>query len=444
MAQRQDGDAEYRDTLLKAAALAGEHDDHDRLAAAALANSRGYTSEVGMVDDERVAVLRSAVEALPDGDPRQIRLRSMLSMELHYGGDPAQCRELSDRALAEARELGEPATLAHVLIDRWFGAVDHRDRATSATSCTPRSRPWRPGVGDPLIDYWVTLLNSHLGHDTGDRERVLRSLARAEELSEAVGEPFLRWLTMWNQGSWAIAEGRLDEGEQLMEEGVAYGMENDQNDAMIIYASQLSCLRREQGRMDEVVDLLISTIEDNPRLATASAFLAHAYMESGQPDEAREVLESLLEKGLDSWPVDLTWGTGIVPRRRDRRPPRPHRRRGRGAPPARALRPLLGLERRFRAGLDQPLPRHDGGRARTATTRPRSASPRPSRQTNASACRCSRPARASSGPARCSHAAATPTAHGSCSTRRWRRRGSSARRAPSARPRSCWPEPSAP
>ena len=130
----------------------------------------------------------------------------------------------------------------------------------------------------------------------------MRALARCQEVSEAVGEPFLLWLTMWVQGSWAIAEGRLEEGEQLMEEGVAYGMENDQNDAMIIYAAQLSCLRREQGRMDEVVDLLISTIEDNPGLPTASAFLAHAYMEIGQPDEAREVLESLLADGLDGWP----------------------------------------------------------------------------------------------------------------------------------------------
>jgi len=310
MAQRQDGDAEYRTTLLKAAALASEHDDHDRLAAAALANSRGYTSEVGMIDDERVAVLRSAEAALPEGDPRQVRLRSLLAMELHYGGSMEERRELSDRALADAQALGEPTTLAHVMIDRWFAlwntsTIEERDELRVEIETVAA------GLGDPLIDYWLVLLDSHLGHDTGDRERLVDALTRCEELSESVGEPFLRWLTLWVQGSWAVAEGRLEQAEELVEQGVAYGMENDQGDAMIIYAAQLSCLRREQGRMDEVIDLLAATVEDNPDLAAAPAFLSQAYMESGQPDEAKQVLESLFESGLENWGLDLAWGTGM-------------------------------------------------------------------------------------------------------------------------------------
>ncbi len=310
MAQRQDGNAEFRTTLLNAAALAGEHGDTDRLAAAALANSRGYTSEVGMVDDERVAVLRSAVGALPDGDPRQIRLRSMLAMEIHYGGSMEERRELSDRALADARGLGEPATLAHVMIDRWFAlwttsTIDERDQLRAEIESIAA------GVGDPLIDYWLVLLDSHLGHDTGNRERLVHALARCEELSDSVGEPFLLWLTMWVQGSWAVAEGRLDEAEEMIEKGVAYGMENDQGDAMIIYAAQASCLRREQGRMDEVVDVLVASVEDNPRIPGFAALLCQAYLESGERAEAAQVLASVLEGGLANWPVELTWGTGM-------------------------------------------------------------------------------------------------------------------------------------
>ena len=46
-AQRQVGDPEYRQTLLDAAELAEELGDTDRLCRAVLANSRGYTSQIG-------------------------------------------------------------------------------------------------------------------------------------------------------------------------------------------------------------------------------------------------------------------------------------------------------------------------------------------------------------------------------------------------------------
>ena len=326
-------------------------------------HSRGYTSEVGMVDDERVAMLRAAIETLPDGDARGARLRSLLAMEIQYGGAMEERRELSDRAVADARELGEPANLAHVMIERWFAlwttsTIDERNELRAEIGSVAE------GLSDPLIDYWLVLLDSNLGHDTGDQERLVHALARCQEVSETVGEPFLLWLTMWVQGSWAISEGRLEEGEQLMEEGVAYGMENDQSDAMIIYAAQLSCLRREQGRMDEVIDLLVSTVDDTPNLRTASAFLAHAYLESGQPDEAREVLDGVLEGGLDDMDGRADVGNRHVPGGGGLCSPRP--RRGRGGCPrtARAPRRLLGLEWGLRAGLHQPLRRDDGGHAR--------------------------------------------------------------------------------
>ena len=68
-AQRQAGRPEFRDTLLGAAALAEELGDAERIARAALANNRGFASAFGAVDEERVAVLRRAIE-LDDGDGR--------------------------------------------------------------------------------------------------------------------------------------------------------------------------------------------------------------------------------------------------------------------------------------------------------------------------------------------------------------------------------------
>jgi tetratricopeptide (TPR) repeat protein len=310
MAQRQAGEADYRTTLLEAAGMARERGDGGRMAAAALANSRGYTSEVGMVDDDRVEVVRAAIAALPAEDARQVRLHSLLAMEIHYGGTMAERRELSDQALEGARATGDPATVAHVIIDRWF-ALWTVSTAEERNELLAELDGFAGDLGDPLIDYWRGLLGFHLGLDWGDRDRVQECLARCQSLSDRVGEPFLRWLTMWVRGSWALVEGQLDEAESRIDEGVGYGMENDQGDAMIIYAAQLGLLRREQGRMDEVVEVLEASVEDNPGIPGFAALLALAYVESGRPDDAGALLDSALSVGFDSWVVELTWGTGI-------------------------------------------------------------------------------------------------------------------------------------
>ncbi len=64
-AQRQAGRPEFRTTLLDASRLAEELGDADRLARAALANNRGFTSAFGEVDRERVAIAGARDRAGP-------------------------------------------------------------------------------------------------------------------------------------------------------------------------------------------------------------------------------------------------------------------------------------------------------------------------------------------------------------------------------------------
>ena len=55
-AQRQSGDAAYRETLLEASRIASELGDAELAARAALANSRGNASTYGELDEERLQV----------------------------------------------------------------------------------------------------------------------------------------------------------------------------------------------------------------------------------------------------------------------------------------------------------------------------------------------------------------------------------------------------
>ena len=92
-AERQAGLPGFRETFLDAAHRAQELDATDRLVAAALGNSRGFFSSIGVIDVEKVAVLESALDALGDDDGRERALllghalqRARLGYELWTGG----------------------------------------------------------------------------------------------------------------------------------------------------------------------------------------------------------------------------------------------------------------------------------------------------------------------------------------------------------------------
>ena len=67
-AERQAGLPGFRETFLDAAHRAQDLAATDRLVAAALGNSRGFFSSIGVIDVDKVEVLESALDALGDGD----------------------------------------------------------------------------------------------------------------------------------------------------------------------------------------------------------------------------------------------------------------------------------------------------------------------------------------------------------------------------------------
>jgi hypothetical protein len=79
----------------------------------------GYFSSSWRVDREGVRVLEDALAASArrDGKARACLLAN-LSTELVHGGDWERRVALSDEALAMARRVGDPTTLAHVLSAR--------------------------------------------------------------------------------------------------------------------------------------------------------------------------------------------------------------------------------------------------------------------------------------------------------------------------------------
>ena len=144
-AQQLTGDPAYRATLLHAARIASSLGDADLAAAAALANTRGFTSLIGDLDDERVEAIERALE-LDDradrGPARTAAGAAVAGAALRARPHPAAgAGHGGDRARARHRRSESQGTRAAARVPRPVGPR-HGRRAGG-----PGERPARQRAG---------------------------------------------------------------------------------------------------------------------------------------------------------------------------------------------------------------------------------------------------------------------------------------------------------
>jgi tetratricopeptide (TPR) repeat protein len=281
------GDPVHRSTLLEAAALAGERRDASALARAALANTRGLLpTRIGRVDAEKVSVLEAALAAVGDRDLRtRARLLATLGLELVFAGDWRRCLELSDEAVALARSLGDPDTLARVLLARYFptsvpGLLEDRLANTATLVDTADA------VADPALQAEANLLCGRAAMEAGDVERASRCYDLADRLSAGLGQPALRWRVRYVQTAQAIAAGNLLDAETLLGEARDVGRLAGQDGTEWVFAWQLCLLRLEQGRVDEEVVTCLEAARWEHGTPPMDSLLALAACELGRDADA--------------------------------------------------------------------------------------------------------------------------------------------------------------
>lgn len=298
-AERQSGDPEHRDTLLKAARLAQRAGDADRLAAAALANNSGTFSVFGGVDGERVAMLEAAIESTVDDGQRALLL-STLANELTYSGDFARRRALVDRALTDARATADAGLLLRVL-NLVFYPLWVPDTLEERLALTDESLELLPLVDDPLALYW-SAVSSHTNLTQAGRvEESDVFLARLRELAERLAQPALLWRARHIHATRELLRGDPDAAEPLAREALELGASAGERAAGVYHRSQEACLHWQRGTMTELSARIKGT---SPRAANAAALLCLIFAEGGRADEAATVLADQAAAGIEGLPRD--------------------------------------------------------------------------------------------------------------------------------------------
>ena len=305
-AQRQAGLPGFRETFLDAAHRAQELDATDRLVAAALGNSRGFFSSIGVIDSDKVAVLESALDALGDDDGHErALLLATLCSELALGTTLDRRQELADAARAMARRLGDPDTVIRTLnlvCDPLQVPSTLTERMVDAKEALELSEL----LGDPDLLFWTGACSRLAAVQAGDFEMARRCLATMRTVARGLRQPTMMWVTLFNDAADALLSGDPDRAEQLATAALEIGTESGQPDAFGFYGAEMIGVRRQQGRYGELVPMIEQVAAENPALPVFRATLAEGHMEAGNVETAHRMLE-IAAADLTSLPYDVVW-----------------------------------------------------------------------------------------------------------------------------------------
>jgi tetratricopeptide (TPR) repeat protein len=131
-------------------------------------------------------------------------------------------------------------------------------------------------------------------------------------VADETGLIYLRWATAARLAWRRLLGGQIDEAEQAASEALQIANQAGEPDAFAYYAGQIYAIRRAQGRLGEIIELVEKTVSENPGITVFGAVLACALCEVDRLENAREVFEPLVASRFTNFPFNATWLTSMT------------------------------------------------------------------------------------------------------------------------------------
>jgi tetratricopeptide (TPR) repeat protein len=306
-AHHRAGDHGYaRAAFRQAADAARELGSSERLARATLGYG-GPRGSFAVVDVELVGLLEEALTALgARDDALRARLLARLAMELYFSGRGERRATLVDEAVAIARRLGEPATLAYALNARYaalWGPENVEERLTIADEVVELARRAgdhrlaREGRGRRIVALF----------ELGDVAVAHAEIEQHARAAQELRQPFGRWQAAVWRAAEALLAGRFAEGESRAREAFEVGRRVRMTDAENCFAVQSLIAGMEIGRLAELQATVEQLAERYPETTRWTASLAYLHTELGRRDEAAAAFEPLAARGFAAVRRDNQW-----------------------------------------------------------------------------------------------------------------------------------------
>ena len=295
------GHPDARDTLIRAAELARRGSRPDLIIAAALAADRGFFSITGAADEQRIELLTEARElAEPTDLHNRAVLTAMLASELTWAPDGERRFALSDEAVALARQSADPRTIVRVLGLRNL-TISAADTIDTRRLDSLEMLAVAGDVGDDLARFHAMYQQTGPALELGNLTQGAELLDQAGDLASRLAQPHLIWLVSFARAGLAIMLGDLAQAEAEAGRALALGTGvGRRGEARAFYVEQIAEIRRLQGRLGELREIL------------------HRAGQAGRLDPVHSVVRYLVELNDDAAAPSLDQAVtmyGLIPRR---------------------------------------------------------------------------------------------------------------------------------
>jgi class 3 adenylate cyclase/tetratricopeptide (TPR) repeat protein len=292
--------AEARRRYQEAAELAGRMGDGERLARAAF--GLGVELTAGSVDELEVALLERALAVLGEADGTlRARVLGRLARALQSSPAPERRARLSQAAVAMARRLGDPATLAAVLYEghlATWGPDNLQERLDVAAEVVQLAE----AGGDRVMAVRGRgfLMADQL--EQGDLAALAAGLEVYDRAARELDQLHFAWHVPLFRAGQALLAGRLEDAERLAGEALAIGRRAHDPVVGVYHMIVQVGLYWEQGRLPALEATLRRFVDRFPANLGWRATLAVLLCEAGRSDEAREHLERLADDDFAGLP----------------------------------------------------------------------------------------------------------------------------------------------
>jgi predicted ATPase/class 3 adenylate cyclase len=294
---------EAKEAFVAAAELARRARLPEQLARAALGYGGRFVWSRAFGDTRLVPLLEEALAGLPekDSEVRVLLLARLAGGPLRDTIPPGPRVAMAQEAVEIARRLGDPATLAYALEGRY------------ETYWGPDSLDERLAIADELIEVAEAAGDAeraYAGHDcrfyacleAGDLPAAHREHEAAGTLAHELRQPAQLWMAASRGANLALFEGRFTEAERAIQEALELGRQAQSANAQVAFHFQMYALRREQDRLDEVVETVERAVEDYPAYPVWRFVRLDVLAELDRREDARTAFDAC---AADDFRLDL-------------------------------------------------------------------------------------------------------------------------------------------
>jgi tetratricopeptide (TPR) repeat protein len=305
-----------REAFLDAARQARSVGDVELLAQAAF----GYGLGAGGLhraircDLQQMALLEEGLAALGPGDrPLRARLLARLAEELYFSAEDTSRTALASEAVAMAKRLGDRHVLLAAEYARELSRVGPDLPLEERLQSTSDLIALAAELGESETLYLGHMLRELVLIESGRFDDALLELDSADRYSDSLKIPGLQAWVLSARARQAWLRGAFAQAEVLNAEAMARALEQggDPEVANLVIGGQLLAHQLLRSELGQFVPALEAYRADYPHLLILPCFLAYAFVESGQAEQASAVLEDIKRHGVLTMPRTTEWSTVI-------------------------------------------------------------------------------------------------------------------------------------